>query len=339
MKGIDRKGGSVMKLSRRSFLAQSAAGIATGLGVPTFAANAVPEISGRASGKQQMQGRLKLAVSTYSYWGFRERKDSIESCILKAADMGIEGVDVLHRQMESEDNSYLQKLKRLAYENGIALVCLCIHQGWVNPDKEYRQRMVDHTIRCIRLAYKMGIPALRLNSGTWGTSGSFDNLMKARGIEKPVEGYTDNDAFGWVEDAIYKCLPVAEECGVTLALENHWGIAGTPEGMLRIKNDVRSNWLKLLVDTGNFLEEPYDKLAQVLPEAIFISAKTYNGGGTWYTLDLDYDRIIKQIYDVGFRGYLTLEFEGKENPDTAVPASIKMLKGYIDKYYTDYIAR
>lgn len=44
MKGIDRKGGSVMKLSRRSFLAQSAAGIATGLGVPTFAANAVPEI-------------------------------------------------------------------------------------------------------------------------------------------------------------------------------------------------------------------------------------------------------------------------------------------------------
>ena len=40
MKGIDRKGGSVMKLSRRSFLAQSAAGIAAGLGVPTFAANA-----------------------------------------------------------------------------------------------------------------------------------------------------------------------------------------------------------------------------------------------------------------------------------------------------------
>ena len=37
-----------MKLSRRSFLAQSASGIAAGLGVPTFAANALPEISGRA---------------------------------------------------------------------------------------------------------------------------------------------------------------------------------------------------------------------------------------------------------------------------------------------------
>ena len=86
-----------MKLSRRSFLAQSTADIVAGLGVPTFASNTVPEISEAVSGKQQVQGRLKLAVSTYSYWGFRERKDSIESCILKAADMGIEGVDVLHR--------------------------------------------------------------------------------------------------------------------------------------------------------------------------------------------------------------------------------------------------
>ena len=314
-----------MKLSRRSFLTTSAAGIMAGMGMPGMAKEGVFGTSDTVTASEHdLAGRLKLAVSTYSYWGFRERKDSIESCILKAAEMGIEGVDVLHRQMDNEDNAYVQKLKQLAYRNGVALVCLCIHQGWVNPNKEYRQRMVDHTIRCINLAYKMGIPALRINS---------------RGMEKPIEGYTENDAFGWVEDAIYKCLSVAEECGVTLALENHWGIAGTPEGMLRIKNDIHSDWLKLLVDTGNFLEDPYDKLAQVLPDAIFISAKTYNGGGTWYTLDLDYDRIIKQIFDVGFRGYLTLEFEGKENPDTAVPSCIKMLKGYIDKYYTNYIAR
>ena len=329
-----------MKLSRRSFLAAGAAGLASGLSVPTFAKETTsPLITSTSAPAGDLKGRIKLAVSTYSYWGFRERKDPIESCILKAADMGVEGVDILHKQMDSEDNCYLQKLKRLAYENGVNFVCLCIHQGWVKPDKEYRQRMVDHTIRCINLAYKMGIPALRLNSGTWGTSGSFDNLMKARGIEKPIEGYTDEDAFGWVEDAIYKCLPVAEECGVTLALENHWGIAGTPEGMLRIKKDINSKWLKLLMDTGNFLENPYDKFDKVLPETIFISCKTYNGGGTWYTLDLDYDRIIRQIYESGYRGYMTLEFEGKEDPDIAVPACIKMLKGYIDKYYKNYIAQ
>ena len=39
--------------------------------------------------EHDLAGRLKLAVSTYSYWGFRERKDSIESCILKAAEMEI----------------------------------------------------------------------------------------------------------------------------------------------------------------------------------------------------------------------------------------------------------
>lgn len=328
-----------MKLSRRSFLAAGAAG-AVSMGLPNVVkANTTANLFSPPASANGLKGRLKLAVSSYSYWGFREQKDSIETVIDKAASLGIEGVDILHRQLESEDNAYLQQLKKRAFLNGIDLVCLSIHQDFVDPNKEYRQKMIDHTIRCIELAYKMGIPSIRLNSGTWGTSGSFNDLMKARGIEKVIDGYTENDGFGWVVDSIYKCLPTAEQCGVVLALENHWGIAGTPEGMLRIKKEVNSEWLKFLVDTGNFLEEPYDKISQVLPDAAFISAKTYNGGGTWYTLDLDYDRIIKQIYEANYRGYLTLEFEGKADQEVAVLDSLKMLKRHINNYYTDYPIR
>lgn len=327
-------------LSRRSFL-KAGTLTAAGLAMPSLI-DAKEQSMARESiiaespnSTSTLKGRPKLAVSSYCYWGFREKKDTIEEVIDKAANLGVEGVDILHRQMTSEDNSYLQALKRRAYESGIDLVCLSIHQDFVDPSKEFRQRQVEHTLRCIELAYRMGIPALRLNSGTWGTAGSFNNLMKARGIEKPIEGYTVEDAYGWIQDCIYKCIAKAEECGVILALENHWGLSGTPEGMLRIKKSVQSNWLKFLADTGNFLEDPYDKLEQIFPECAFISCKTYDGGGTWYSLDLDYDRIIKQIHDVNYRGYITLEFEGKEDPETAVPKGIKMLKGYIDKHYTN----
>jgi sugar phosphate isomerase/epimerase len=80
------------------------------------------------------------------------------------------------------------------------------------------------------------------------------------------------------------------------------------------------------MDTGNFMEDPYDKLAQIASRTAFVQAKTYYGGGEWYTLDLDYKRIAKILADAGYNGYVSLEMEGKEAPDVAVPKSIAMLR-------------
>jgi sugar phosphate isomerase/epimerase len=80
------------------------------------------------------------------------------------------------------------------------------------------------------------------------------------------------------------------------------------------------------MDTGNFLENPYDKLKLIAPRTLFVQAKTYEGGGEWYTLDLDYPRIAQILRDAGYTGYVSLEMEGKEAPETAVPKSIAMLR-------------
>jgi L-ribulose-5-phosphate 3-epimerase len=268
-----------------------------------------------------------IAVSTYSFWRFNEgAKLPIEDCIEQAGAMGFDGVDVLHIQMTSEENGYLQNLKQRAMINGLDLCGMSIHQGFVSPDKDKRQKNIDHTIKCIELAYKLGIPCLRMNTGTWGTSKDFNELMANRGIEKPLEGYTDEDAYPWVIEALEKCLPTAEKCGVTMGLENHWGLGRTPEGVLRIVNAVDSPWLQVLLDTGNFLEDPYDKLEMCAPKAVFMQAKTYYGGGTWYTLDLDYSRIGRIMKKAGFTGYVSLEFEGKEDARTAIPKSLAVLR-------------
>ena len=103
-------------------------------------------------------------------------------------------------------------------------------------------------------------------------------------------------------------------------------MARTPEGLLRILKAIDSPWLGALVDTGNFLEDPYEKLKLIAPKAVFVQAKTYYGGGEWYTLDLDYKRIAQMLAAVNYRGYVSLEMEGKENPDVAVPKSIAMLR-------------
>lgn len=269
---------------------------------------------------------LKLAIATYSYWHFKPPKVTVQTVIEKAGQLGVQGVDILHRQLDSEERSYLQDLKRRALVNGVSLVCLSIHQDFVDPDPQERQRQVDHTVHCIELAHALGIPCIRLNSGRWNTVKSFDKLMELRGEEPVLPGHTEEEGFKWCIDAIEKCLPAAAKNGVVLALENHWGLTRTPAGLLRIAKAVDSPWLGVLMDTGNFLEDPYPKLEQIAPRTVFVQAKTYFGGGEWYTLDLDYRRVAAILRAVNYRGYVSLEFEGKENPDSAVPKSLELLR-------------
>jgi sugar phosphate isomerase/epimerase len=279
-------------------------------------------------------GSFSLAISSYSYWHFKTQKVPIETVIDKTAALGVAGVDILHRQMDLEEfapldaasHTYCRNLKRHAFRAGVDLICLSIHQDFVSPNPAERHKWEAHTEKCIEIAYALGVPCIRLNSGRWKTIRDFDELMKARGVEPVPKGMSEDDGFKWCIDSIRKCVQIAAERGVVLALENHWGLTSTPAGQLRILDAIDSPWLGALMDTGNFLEDPYDKLAQIAPKTVFVQAKTYPGGGEWYTLDLDYRRIAKILRDAGYHGYVSLEMEGKEDPDTAVPKSIAQLR-------------
>ena len=314
-------------MNRRSFFTATAClGAAATLG----AEGGREHLPAPAAGKK----RIKLGLCSYSYWHFRDPKVSIETVIEKAAEFGVSGVDILHRQMDipekepltAEHRGYLRKLKRHAFRNGIDLVCLSIHQNFVQQDPAERAKHVEHTHKCLEIAYELGVPCVRLNSGRWNTIKDFDDLMKARGIEPILPGCTEDDGFKWCIECIEKCIPKAEQCGVVMALENHWGLSRTPEGQLRLINAVPSPWLGALMDTGNFMEDPYDKLKLIAPKTVYVQAKTYYGGGEWYTLDLDYQRIAKILSDAGYTGYCCLEFEGKENPDLGVARSFEVLR-------------
>lgn len=317
-----------MKISRREFMTKSVLA-ASAASVSHYASASEPTSSSQPSSDKSDRSdkcRFQFGTSTYSYWHFREAKVSIESVIEKACALELDGIEVLHVQMTEETPAYLQKLKRLAFINGLDLYALSIHQNFVSPDAARRQTQIDHTLRCIDLAHEMGIPSIRLNSGRWGTIKSFDELMAKRGEEPPLEGCSEDDAFGWVISSIEKCLPHAEKAGVILALENHWGLTRTAEGVLRILNAIESPWLAGTMDTGNFLEEPYGELETLAPHAVLVHAKTYFGGGEWYTLDLDYDRIANILRKAAYTGYISLEYEGKEDPDSGVRKSVELLR-------------
>jgi sugar phosphate isomerase/epimerase len=311
-----------MQSNRRQFVTQTAA-----LGLAGLSVAVADEPSPTAKPSPTGSKSNRVAVSTYSFWQFRnDSLRNIEKCIDLAADMGFDGVEILHVQMEDESNGYLQKLKQHAFRRGLDLCGFSTHQTFVSPDKKVRQENIDKTIHCIELAYKLGIPTIRVNTGRWGTSKSFDDLMANKGIEPRLPGISDDTAFGWVADGLTQCLAKAEECGVVMGLENHWGLGRTAAGVNRVVDEVKSPWLQVTLDTGNFLEDMYEQMDAIANRAVLVQAKTYDGGGTWYTLDIDYPRVVSILRKHKYQGYISLEFEGKEDPLTAVPHSLARLR-------------
>jgi L-ribulose-5-phosphate 3-epimerase len=269
---------------------------------------------------------IRFAVSSYSYWHFDKVKYPIEKVIDNASRIGFDGVEILHRQMESEEVSYMNRLKRQAFDAGLALPMLSIHQSFVKPDAEARKKDIDHTLRCIKLAVQMGIPCIRMNTGSWGTGRSAPDYYKT-GKETPLPGYTDEDAIKWCIDGLGECLREAEKEGVILAIENHWGLSSNIDYLERIYLALKdSPAMGLNLDTGNYVGDPYPQFDRLVQYADIIQAKTYYGGGVYYDLELDYARIGKIARAKGFKGYVSLEMEGKENADTAVPKSLEVLR-------------
>ncbi|XAL99789.1 sugar phosphate isomerase/epimerase [Phycisphaeraceae bacterium D3-23] len=317
-------------VSRRSFLTGSAAAAAA-LGAPAALA-AAPSTEGPVGKQQAGAGsgaRVSnpIAVSTYSFWHFTDDVPlMMDECIHHASEMGFDGVELLEVQMQRRDKTYLNVLKREAMIAGLDLCGMSTHQGFVSPDRAYRRANVAKTTASLELAYALGIPTIRVNTGRWGTSGDFDELMENKGIEPTLEGYTDDQGFEWVIDAYGELARVAEKLGIVMGLENHWGLGRTAQGVLRVIEAVDSPWLQATLDTGNFLEDQYEQYRRLAAAAVFVQAKTYFGGGVWYELDIDYARVVETLREVDYRGYISLEFEGEEDVRTGVPKSLAMLR-------------
>jgi sugar phosphate isomerase/epimerase len=311
-------------INRRNFL-QTGALAAVGTALSSCTSEDSP---GTAEEPAKKIRHNPIGVSTYSFWQFNKPKGEppIEDIIDHVAAMGFEGVELLLVQLASEERSYLNNLKKRAFHSGLDLMGFSTHQGYVYPEEGKRKENIELTIHQIELAYQLGIPTMRINTGRWGTSKDFDELMANRGIEPTLEGYTDEDGFKWVIDSLEKIMPTAEKCGVVLGLENHWGLGRTPEGVKRIVDAIDSPWLKVTLDTGNFLEDPYDRLEMLAPDTCLMQAKTYYGEGKWYTLDLDYPRIGEIMRRHSYKGYISLEMEGKADPMEAVPKSLEVLR-------------
>jgi sugar phosphate isomerase/epimerase len=275
---------------------------------------------------------VKVAISSYSFFRFGQGVEATRPSFLdmldRCVDLGVDGIELLGDHFDTTDTTKLGPIKLAAVERGIAICTVSALHNFVKPDLAERKHEIDVVKTWIDVAAFFGAPVVRVWGGRWRTIPNFEDFMRRGGDEPALAGYTDDDAFAWSIDAFKQVVPYAEQRGIVLGLENHWGLTGTAQGTMRILDSLGSPWLRLILDTGNFLPnaDVAGELTLLAPRAIMVHAKTYLGGGLNYESRTDLVQALVALRNVGYRGYLSLEFEGKAHPDAGIPAGVAELR-------------
>ena len=286
--------------NRRNFLTSTgaiwASTVTAGMNACAVTASAIEPV--RRSGPH----KFKFSLAAYSYrdllQGKMQPKLTLEDFIRDCAKLQLEGTELTSYYFPSNPSGeYLRNLKHLAFTLGLDISGTAVGNDFCIPPGEQRQRQIESVKRWIDYAEILGAPVIRIFSGKTG------------------KGQDPADAHRLAVQGMEECCSYAGEHGVVLALENHGGLTDTAEGMLKLVHDVKSPWFGVNLDSGNFrTDDPYGELEKIAPYAVNVQIKVVVSpkGGT--KQPADFKRLAKMLRDVGYRGYVVLEFEEAGDP-------------------------
>ena len=293
-------------MNRRAFV--SAVAALPGLVIPASAA--IDPI------KRTGPSRMKLSLAAYSFrdaLSGPQKSMSLDDFVELASTYDVEAIEPTSYYFpDPATPEYCRALRRHAFIQGLSISGTAVRNTFTYPPGPHLDREIDHVKRWIDLAAELHAPTIRIFAG---------DLQK---------GTSEAEARRWCVDAIHRACEHAATRGVILALENHGGIVTTPDQLLAIVRDVRSDWFGVNLDTGNFHgTDPYADIARLAPYAVVTQVKTEVSIGTQPKRPADFARVVKLLRDVNYRGYVVLEYEAQEPARQAVPRYLQQLRKLI----------
>lgn len=280
---------------------------------------------------------MKIGVSMWSY--VRPNRAGIldiPAFVREANRAGAEGVELLdffYTDREAER----PLIKEALAETGLPVPIFSVAQNFAKTDASLREAELDKIKFGVDEAIFYGAGVVRVFAGD------------------VAEGITFVQAREWIIEGLTAASVYAHSKGIRLALENHGKLAGRGDQVAGIIADVRrlsgNDALGANPDTGNFLlvnQPSHEAIAHVANLAYMVHFKDFaqapegHEGFAYSALDrsrfvgtavgegqVELEKCLTELKSAGFAGWLSVEYEGEEDPFTAVPRSIENAKRFL----------
>ncbi len=272
--------------------------------------------SNAAAAPQQKKARLRTSICAYSFRGELAKKTmSYEDLVRLAAELGVDGLDLTTYWFPSNGDDFLLPLKLLSYRSGVDIYSIGIRTNMCRPTPELQDAEVAALSPWLDVAEKLGARHIRVFGGN------------------PPKGSTDEQAVPWAVETFRKCGARAAARGIVLGMEDDGAFTTDGARLVSIVKQVNSPWTGINVDTGNFPTEGYRQVEMCLPYAVHMHVKpdVAEGGSRQ---PLDWDRLFQMVAPA-YRGYMAIEYGGREDPRKAVPQLIRTMQKMVLKYAPD----
>ncbi|SHF75068.1 sugar phosphate isomerase/epimerase family protein [Ornithinibacillus halophilus] len=273
---------------------------------------------------------MKISVSMYSVHKVVQTEgwspvDFVHFAKSIQAD-GVELLDIYWKDKEKEIPEVLKEVK----EQGLVVSAYDVTNNFVVESEEERMQQVEKVKDGIRVAKQLGTNIVRTFCGD--LSGDL----------------TYEDGQEWIVDGLKKAAEFAEQEEVYLAIENHGLLAGRSEQVEEIIAKVGSPFVKSTFDTGNFLlvhQDPKQSFDRLKKEIVHVHFKDFrkkdpsedvNGFRSMKGEELigtipgdgqvDLGYVVNGLNENGYDGWLSIEYEGVEDPKEANLECVNRLK-------------
>jgi L-ribulose-5-phosphate 3-epimerase len=290
--------------SRREFLASSltVGGLALGRRISA---------SQQPAPAKQPLFRISLAEWSLHKTIFAGQLDNLDFPRAAREQFGIEAVEYVNQffKDKAKDADYLADLAGRAADEGVQnLLIMCDGLGNIgDPDDKARTKAVENHHPWVEAAKRLGCHSIRVNAASKGT---FEEQQK------------------FAADGLARLSEFAAQMELNVIVENHGGLSSDGKWLAGVIEQVGRPNCGTLPDFGNFGDyDRYQGVAELIPFAKGVSAKSYEFDAEGNETKIDYRRMLKIVTEAGYHGWVGVEYEGETLPEAeGIKATQRLLE-------------
>lgn len=228
-----------------------------------------------------------------------KKLDHLDFAKTAKRDFGIDAIEYVNSffKDKAKDAAYLKEMNTRAAGEGVTQwLIMCDGEGQLgDPNEAARLQAVENHRKWVEAARTLGCATIRVNAASTGT---FEEQQKL------------------AADGLRRLTEIGAAMDINVVVENHGGLSSNGQWLAGVMKMVGHPRCGTLPDFGNFYEyDRYQGVADLMPFAKAVSAKTHDFDEAGNDTNKDYRRLMKTVLDAGYRSWVGIEYEGSKIPE------------------------